>query len=64
MAESIIHYYKIYQKEIKDKRAIIQGWGNVAGAAAYYLSNAGVKVVGIIDKLGELLKKMVSQMKK
>ena len=55
MAESIIHYYKIYQKEIKDKRAIIQGWGNVAGAAAYYLSNAGVKVVGIIDKLGGVI---------
>ena len=56
VAESIIHYYKIYQKEIKDKRAIIQGWGNVAGAAAYYLSNAGVKVVGIIDKLGGVIK--------
>ena len=57
VAESIIHYYKIYKKEIKDKRAIIQGWGNVAGAAAYYLSNAGVKIVGIIDKSGGVINK-------
>tara|TARA_B100000123_G_scaffold215078_1_gene163615 strand:- start:652 stop:1878 length:1227 start_codon:yes stop_codon:yes gene_type:complete len=55
VAESIIHYYKIYQKKIKDKRAIIQGWGNVAGAAAYFLSNAGVKIVGIIDKTGGVI---------
>ena len=55
VAESIIHYYKIYHKEIKNKRAIVQGWGNVAGAAAYYLSNAGVKIVGIIDKSGGVI---------
>ena len=34
---------------------IIQGWGNVASGAAYYLSQMGAKVVGIIDKVGGLI---------
>ena len=51
VAESVIHYYSIYRKSnIKNKKIIIQGWGNVAGAAAYYLSQAGGKIVGIIDQ--------------
>ncbi len=37
------------------KRAIIQGWGNVAAAAAFYLAKNGVAVVGIIDKNGGLI---------
>ncbi|RZL12706.1 MAG: amino acid dehydrogenase, partial [Pedobacter sp.] len=43
--------------EIKGKRAIIQGWGNVAAAAGYYLANNGVKIVGIIDRVGGLINK-------
>jgi len=39
------------------KRAIIQGWGNVAAAAAFYLAKNGVSVIGIIDKDGGLIKK-------
>ena len=35
---------------------IIQGWGNVAGASAFYLSQYGAKIVGIIDKNGGLIK--------
>ena len=35
---------------------IIQGWGNVASGAAYYLSQMGAKIVGIIDKVGGLIK--------
>lgn len=57
VAESVIHYYNIYGGSIKNKRAIIQGWGNVAGAAAYYLAQAGVSIVGIIDKVGGLINK-------
>lgn len=56
VAESIRHYYSIYHNQSpKDKRAIIQGWGNVASAAGCYLSNMGVKIVGIIDRNGGLL---------
>ena len=55
VSESINHYYRIYGGEIKGKRAIIQGFGNVGSAAAYYLAQLGVKIVGIIDKDGGLI---------
>ena len=56
VSETIIHYYNIYGGELKGKRVIIQGWGNVAGAAAYYLAQAGAIIVGIIDKTGGVVK--------
>ena len=40
-----------------NKRVIIQGWGNVASTAAYYLAQEGATVVGIIDKNGGLINK-------
>lgn len=56
VSEAILHYYNIYGNDsVKDKRVIIQGWGNVAGAAAYYLSQAGAKIVGIIDIVGGVI---------
>jgi len=56
VCESIRHFYDIYhQSKLKGKKAIIQGWGNVAGAAAYYLAQNGVKIVGIIDKNGGII---------
>ncbi|MBQ0733725.1 Glu/Leu/Phe/Val dehydrogenase dimerization domain-containing protein [Aquimarina celericrescens] len=56
VAEAVRHYYDIYDGSIKGKRAVIQGFGNVGSAAAYYLSEMGVKVVGIIDHVGGLIK--------
>ena len=64
VSESVIHYYNIYNGNIKGKRAIIQGWGNVAGAAAYYLAKSGVKIVGIIDKSGGIIKQEGLSIKK
>ena len=55
VAESVLHYYNIYHKNTNNKRAIIQGWGNVAGATAYYLAKSGISIVGIIDKVGGLI---------
>lgn len=56
VAESIRHYYDIFRgQDLRGKRAIIQGWGNVASAAASYLSVHGARVVGIIDRNGGLL---------
>jgi len=49
VSETILHYYNIYGGDVKGKRVIIQGWGNVAGAAAYYLAQAGAIIVGVID---------------
>ena len=57
VSETILHYYNIYGGEVKEKRVIIQGWGNVAGAAAYYLAQAGAIIVGIIDIAGGLINK-------
>lgn len=55
VAEAVKHYYKIYGGHVEGKRAIIQGFGNVGGSAAYYLSQMGAKIVGIIDSRGGLI---------
>jgi glutamate dehydrogenase/leucine dehydrogenase len=55
VACAVNYYYKLWPGEIAQKRAIIQGWGNVAAAAGFYLSQMGVKIVGIIDRDGGLI---------
>ena len=55
VAESVKHYFNIYGGELKGKRAIVQGWGNVGSAGAYYLAQEGAKIVGIIDRVGGLI---------
>jgi glutamate dehydrogenase/leucine dehydrogenase len=55
VAESVIHYYKLQNETVKDKRILVQGWGNVGAAAGYYLSQAGAKITGIIDRNGGLV---------
>lgn len=55
VAEAVKHYYNIFGGDIKGKRAIVQGFGNVGSAAAYYLSQLGAKVVGIIDINGGVI---------
>ena len=55
VAESVKHYYSVYGGELKGKRVIIQGWGNVGAAGAYYLAQEGAKIVGIIDRVGGLI---------
>ncbi len=56
VAEAVRHYYTIFGGDVKGKRAVVQGFGNVGSAAAYYLSEMGAKVVGIIDHAGGLIK--------
>jgi len=55
VAEAVKHYYNIYGGSIQGKKAIVQGFGNVGSAAAYYLTQLGAKVVGIIDRDGGLI---------
>lgn len=50
VAESVKHYYNIWGGDLKNKKVIVQGWGNVGASAAYYLSKSGAKIVGVIDK--------------
>ena len=57
VAEAVKHYYTIYGGNVKGKRAIVQGFGNVGAAAAYYLAQMGAKVVGIIDIVGGCISK-------
>jgi glutamate dehydrogenase/leucine dehydrogenase len=55
VAEAVRHYYEIYGGEVKGKKAVVQGFGNVGSAAAYYLTQMGAKVVGILDIKGGLI---------
>ena len=57
VSESVMHYYKTWKgTSLEGKRVIVQGWGNVAATAAYYLAKHGAKIVGIIDIAGGLIK--------
>lgn len=63
VAESIKHYFTIWgistnstQDSVSGKKVIVQGWGNVGSAAAYYLAQQGAKIVGIIDRVGGVIK--------
>jgi glutamate dehydrogenase/leucine dehydrogenase len=56
VAESVKHYYSIWGGDVRNKKVIVQGWGNVASAAAFYLAQDGAKIVGILDRSGGLIK--------
>jgi len=56
VAEAVRHYYDIGGSSVKGKRAIVQGFGNVGAAAAFYLSKMGALIVGIIDRHGGVVK--------
>jgi glutamate dehydrogenase/leucine dehydrogenase len=64
VAESIKHFYSIWgasassatSNSVSGKRVIVQGWGNVGSAGAYYLAQQGAKIVGIIDRVGGVIK--------
>lgn len=59
VAQSVVHYYATYGatagESLEGKRVIVQGWGNVGSAAAWYLAQAGARIVGIIDRDGGLM---------
>ncbi len=55
VAEAVRHYYDIYGGSVVGKKAVVQGFGNVGSAAAYYLAQMGAKVVGIIDRAGGVI---------
>jgi glutamate dehydrogenase/leucine dehydrogenase len=55
VAESVIQYYSLQNLSVKGKKVIIQGWGNVGSAAAFYMAQAGALVVGIADIAGGII---------
>ncbi len=56
VAEAVKHYYEIHGSSIRGKRAIVQGFGNVGSAAAFYLTRLGARIVGIIDRAGGVMR--------
>ncbi len=57
VAESVRHFYDLYfHSTPAGKKVIVQGWGNVASAAACYLAKEGAIVIGIIDREGGILR--------
>ena len=55
VAEAVRHFYDIYGGSVVGKKAIVQGFGNVGSAAAFYLSEMGAIVIGIIDRDGGII---------
>lgn len=55
VAQAVKHYYDLWGGDIKGKRAVLQGWGNVGAAAGFYLAQLGVKIVGVITHDGGLI---------
>lgn len=55
VAEAVRHYYELWNGKLTGKKAVVQGWGNVGAAAGFYLSQMGVKVVGILTREGGLI---------
>lgn len=56
VATAAKHFYDINKDSIKGKRVVVQGFGNVGAAAAFYFAQMGAKIVGIIDRVGGLIK--------
>lgn len=56
VAEAAKHFYELSGGSIEGKRAVVQGFGNVGSAAAYYLAQMGARIVGIIDREGGLIR--------
>jgi len=55
VAEAVHHYYDIYGGSVLGKKVVVQGFGNVGAAAAFYLAQMGAKIVGIIDREGGVI---------
>ena len=56
VSESVLHLYDLRGDNVEGKRVVVQGWGNVGAAAALYLAQAGASIVGIIDRVGGVLR--------
>ena len=50
VASSVKSWYELTKGSLEGKQVLIQGWGNVASAAGWYLSKWGAKICGILDR--------------
>ncbi|MEL6696638.1 MAG: Glu/Leu/Phe/Val dehydrogenase dimerization domain-containing protein [Bacteroidota bacterium] len=56
VGKAVVHGFDVWGVDPGQKRVIIQGFGNVGGAAALTLAHHGFKIVGIIDRRGGLIR--------
>lgn len=52
---SVVHAYDLWKMDRINKRVVVQGFGNVGGAAALTLAYHGFRIVGIIDIRGGII---------
>ena len=52
---AVKHFYDLWKRPKEGKRVIVQGFGNVGGAAALTLAKEGFRIVGIIDQRGGVI---------
>lgn len=55
VAQAVKHFYELWGGDVKGKRAVVQGWGNVGAAAGFYLAQMGVRIVGIVSHEGGVI---------
>jgi glutamate dehydrogenase/leucine dehydrogenase len=58
VVESLRHYYRLFGsggESLREKRVIVQGWGNVGAAVGYFLAQNGAKIVAISDGEGSVI---------
>jgi glutamate dehydrogenase/leucine dehydrogenase len=55
VSESIRLFYQNNGQSLQGKTFIMQGWGNVAAAAAFFLGQAGASMKAVIDRNGGLI---------
>jgi glutamate dehydrogenase/leucine dehydrogenase len=53
--EAVRLFYAKKGSSVSGKKVIIQGWGNVASAAAWYFAKNSALIVGIIDRDGGII---------
>jgi glutamate dehydrogenase/leucine dehydrogenase len=55
VAQSVIHHYNVQGLHVRGKKVMVQGWGNVGGAAGLYLAKEGAEIIAIIDRDGGVI---------
>jgi glutamate dehydrogenase (NAD(P)+) len=56
VAESVLAWFEDHGEPIAGQRVLVEGFGDVGGAAAYYLHEAGARVVGAICQVSSELR--------
>jgi glutamate dehydrogenase (NAD(P)+) len=50
VARAAVHLHRLRDETLAGKRVVVEGFGNVGGAACLYLARAGARVVAVVDR--------------